>query len=50
MDVLTVDHPLAKARLTVMRDARTDNAARPTCAVNAASPKADAGSFPNASA
>ncbi|MFL6145811.1 MAG: uracil phosphoribosyltransferase [Labedaea sp.] len=26
MDVLTVDHPLAKARLTVMRDARTDNA------------------------
>jgi uracil phosphoribosyltransferase len=26
MDVLTVDHPLAKSRLTVMRDARTDNA------------------------
>ncbi len=26
MDVLTVDHPLAKARLTVMRDARTDAA------------------------
>jgi uracil phosphoribosyltransferase len=26
MDVRTVDHPLAKARLTVMRDARTDNA------------------------
>ena len=26
MDVLTVDHPLAKARLTVMRDAKTDNA------------------------
>ncbi|RZS36819.1 uracil phosphoribosyltransferase [Herbihabitans rhizosphaerae] len=26
MDVLAVDHPLAKARLTVMRDARTDNA------------------------
>jgi uracil phosphoribosyltransferase len=26
MDVLTVDHPLAKARLTVMRDARTDPA------------------------
>src|SRR5215813_13493037 len=26
MDVLTVDHPLAKARLTVMRDARTDRA------------------------
>jgi uracil phosphoribosyltransferase len=26
MDVLTVDHPLAKARLTVMRDARTDSA------------------------
>lgn len=26
MDVLTVDHPLARARLTVMRDARTDNA------------------------
>src|SRR4051794_36973329 len=25
MDVRTVDHPLAKARLTVMRDARTDN-------------------------
>ncbi len=24
--MLTVDHPLAKARLTVMRDARTDNA------------------------
>jgi uracil phosphoribosyltransferase len=27
MDVLVVDHPLAKARLTTMRDARTDNAA-----------------------
>ncbi|EWC60725.1 Uracil phosphoribosyltransferase [Actinokineospora spheciospongiae] len=26
MDVLTVDHPLAKARLTVLRDARTDAA------------------------
>ncbi|OLR90499.1 uracil phosphoribosyltransferase, partial [Actinokineospora bangkokensis] len=26
MDVLAVDHPLAKARLTVMRDARTDPA------------------------
>jgi uracil phosphoribosyltransferase len=26
MDVLIVDHPLAKARLTVMRDARTDSA------------------------
>jgi uracil phosphoribosyltransferase len=26
MDVRTVDHPLAKARLTVMRDARTDSA------------------------
>ncbi|UVS81920.1 uracil phosphoribosyltransferase [Actinokineospora sp. UTMC 2448] len=26
MDVRTVDHPLAKSRLTVMRDARTDNA------------------------
>src|ERR1044072_4061164 len=26
MDVLAVDHPLVKARLTVMRDARTDNA------------------------
>ena len=26
MDVRTVDHPLAKTRLTVMRDARTDNA------------------------
>lgn len=26
MDVLLVDHPLARARLTVMRDARTDNA------------------------
>jgi uracil phosphoribosyltransferase len=26
MDVLTVDHPLVKARLSVMRDARTDNA------------------------
>ncbi|HEU5470414.1 MAG TPA: uracil phosphoribosyltransferase [Actinophytocola sp.] len=26
MDVLTVDHPLAKTRLTVMRDARTDSA------------------------
>ena len=26
MDVLTVDHPLAKARLTVMRDASTDRA------------------------
>jgi uracil phosphoribosyltransferase len=26
MDVLTVDHPLVKSRLTVMRDARTDNA------------------------
>ncbi|MQA11706.1 MAG: uracil phosphoribosyltransferase [Pseudonocardiaceae bacterium] len=27
MDVLAVDHPLAKARLTKMRDARTDSAA-----------------------
>lgn len=27
MDVLVIDHPLAKARLTTMRDARTDNAA-----------------------
>ncbi|MEK6442601.1 uracil phosphoribosyltransferase [Pseudonocardia sp. T1-2H] len=27
MDVQVVDHPLAKARLTTMRDARTDNAA-----------------------
>src|ERR1700755_115968 len=27
MDVRVVDHPLAKARLTTMRDARTDNAA-----------------------
>ncbi|WP_447004338.1 uracil phosphoribosyltransferase [Saccharothrix isguenensis] len=27
MDVLVVDHPLARARLTTMRDARTDNAA-----------------------
>ncbi|HWE88513.1 MAG TPA: uracil phosphoribosyltransferase [Pseudonocardiaceae bacterium] len=27
MDVLVLDHPLAKARLTTMRDARTDNAA-----------------------
>src|SRR4051812_2286732 len=27
MDVLEVDHPLAKARLTTMRDARTDSAA-----------------------
>ena len=26
MDVLVVDHPLAKARLSTMRDARTDNA------------------------
>ncbi|GAA3842916.1 uracil phosphoribosyltransferase [Saccharothrix violaceirubra] len=26
MDVLVVDHPLARARLTTMRDARTDNA------------------------
>jgi uracil phosphoribosyltransferase len=26
VDVLVVDHPLAKARLTTMRDARTDNA------------------------
>jgi uracil phosphoribosyltransferase len=26
MDVLVVDHPLVKARLTTMRDARTDNA------------------------
>lgn len=26
MDVLVVDHPLAKARLSVMRDRRTDNA------------------------
>ena len=26
MDVRTVDHPLAKSRLTVLRDARTDNA------------------------
>jgi uracil phosphoribosyltransferase len=26
MDVLAVDHPLVKARLTVMRDARTDRA------------------------
>ena len=27
MDVLVIDHPLAKARLTTMRDARTDSAA-----------------------
>ncbi|MDQ7910047.1 uracil phosphoribosyltransferase [Phytohabitans sp. ZYX-F-186] len=27
MDVLVVDHPLAQARLTAMRDARTDSAA-----------------------
>jgi uracil phosphoribosyltransferase len=27
MDVLVVDHPLAKARLSTMRDARTDNTA-----------------------
>lgn len=27
MDLLVVDHPLAKARLTTMRDARTDSAA-----------------------
>jgi uracil phosphoribosyltransferase len=27
MDVLVVDHPLAKARLSTMRDARTDNSA-----------------------
>ncbi|MEV0678335.1 uracil phosphoribosyltransferase [Actinosynnema sp. NPDC050436] len=27
MDVLVVEHPLARARLTTMRDARTDNAA-----------------------
>jgi uracil phosphoribosyltransferase len=27
MDVLLVDHPLARARLTVMRDAHSDNAA-----------------------
>jgi uracil phosphoribosyltransferase len=27
MDVLVVDHPLAKARLSTMRDARTDNIA-----------------------
>ncbi len=27
MDVLVVDHPLARARLSTMRDARTDNAA-----------------------
>ncbi len=27
MDVVEVDHPLAKARLTTMRDARTDSAA-----------------------
>lgn len=26
MDVLVVDHPLAKARLSIMRDRRTDNA------------------------
>jgi uracil phosphoribosyltransferase len=26
MDVLVIDHPLAKTRLTTMRDARTDNA------------------------
>jgi uracil phosphoribosyltransferase len=26
MDLLVIDHPLAKARLTTMRDARTDNA------------------------
>ena len=26
MDVLVVDHPLAKSRLSTMRDARTDNA------------------------
>jgi uracil phosphoribosyltransferase len=27
MDVLVIDHPLAKARLTTMRDARSDNVA-----------------------
>src|SRR5688500_744579 len=27
MDVRVVDHPLAKARLSTLRDARTDNAA-----------------------
>src|SRR3954466_10946688 len=27
MDVLVVDHPLARARLSTMRDAATDNAA-----------------------
>src|SRR5579883_2438336 len=27
MDVLVIDHPLAAARLTTMRDARTDSAA-----------------------
>jgi uracil phosphoribosyltransferase len=27
MDVLVIDHPLAKARLTTLRDARTDSAA-----------------------
>ncbi|MBV9919604.1 MAG: uracil phosphoribosyltransferase, partial [Pseudonocardia sp.] len=27
MDVRVVDHPLARARLSTMRDARTDNAA-----------------------
>jgi uracil phosphoribosyltransferase len=27
MDVLVIDHPLAKSRLTTMRDARTDNSA-----------------------
>ena len=26
MDVLVVDHPLARTRLSTMRDARTDNA------------------------
>src|SRR3954466_14013556 len=29
MDVLVVDHPLARARLSTMRDARTDNASFP---------------------
>ena len=33
MDVRVVDHPLAAARLTTLRDERTDNAASaPPCA------------------
>ena len=29
MDVRVIDHPLAAARLTTLRDERTDNAALP---------------------